>query len=213
MGIAPRTSLLALLAVLASWTTLADAANELVNPDFALATGFSGWTSHDSIQDIYTPCSGAVSCGAFAFSNDECCGQPASGSITATSPLIDFNSVIECVAVTENASYDYGAWIRLTNRPPGIEPGLPSVSATWYGSSDCSGNPIGPAALAGTESLVWTRIALPSNIAPAGAQSAAFALNIGVSGDAGVMVTAEYDSAFFGPSGSVPVGLASFSVE
>jgi len=213
MGIAPRTSLLALLGALTAWTPFADAANELVNSDFALATGFGGWTSYDSIQGTYTPCSGTVSCGAFAFSTDECCAQPASGSITATSPLFDFSSLIECVAVTENASYDYGAWIRLTNRPPGSEPGLPGVSATWYGSSDCSGTPIGAGASAGTEALVWTRIALPSNIAPAGAQSAAFALNIGVSGDAGVMVTAEYDSAFFGPSGSVPVGLASFSVE
>jgi hypothetical protein len=195
----------------ASATARAD--NLLVNPDFDLAAGLGGWTAHELADNTYTPCSGTGSCGAFLFTEDECCAQPASGSISATSPLLDFSELLECVTVAENTAYDYGAWLRLTNRPPGIEPGLPGVSVSWFASADCSGSAMSSGPQDGTESLLWTRIGIPSIVAPMGAHSAAFILAIGVSGDAGVMVTAEYDSAFFGPSGTVPVELQAFSVK
>ena len=96
---------------------------------------------------------------------------------------------------------------------PGFQPGLPYVGLVWYASTDCTGQAIGAGPSRTTQSTSWTRIAVPNTIAPSGAQSARIDLISGPTGDAGSSVGMQFDGAFFGPSGTVPVELQSFSVD
>ncbi len=202
---------------LALLTNGAAAANLLVNPDFDQSNGFSGWSVYLSgYSGPSSTCTGSSNCGVFHYvANDECCGQGSSGAIAANSPFFYQNlaAVFQCVTgISGNAAYDYGVWMRLTTAS-GPNPGLPIVFLSWYSSADCTGQSAGATAGGTTGSGTWTRIAVPGSVAPVGTQSAAFMMIAGEYGDSGTQVGMEFDSAFFGPAGTVPVELQSFSVE
>ncbi|MEO5559783.1 MAG: hypothetical protein ABIR10_08915, partial [Dokdonella sp.] len=110
-----------------------------------------------------------------------------------------------------NEAYDLGAWIRLTT-PSGFEPGLPVIGLSWYSAADCS-SPSGYSATRSAEPATWTRIAISGVVAPEGTHSARIFLMAGATGLAGTLVGMEFDSAFFGPAGTVPVELQSFTID
>lgn len=189
------------------------AANLLVNADFDQATSMAGWTwiNLDEASKIEI-CGTGTTCGSMHLSTAECCGIAASGSVASTSPLFNALALTQCVTgIVENTAYDFGAWIRLTTAS-GFEPGLPGVGIRWYASNDCSGVSLS----SNGQSVApenWSRTAVPANTAPAGSHSAQFLLSVGPSGDSGTSVGMEFDSAFFGPTGTVPVELQSFVID
>jgi hypothetical protein len=189
----------------------AGASNLLTNPDFNESDQLAGWTwAADNGQSFV--CGPGSECGNMHFSNSECCGGSASGSVASNSAFFFLEELDQCVTGIEaNTSYDFGVWIRLTSAS-GLEPGLPGVGLTWYSSSDCTGPGAGGASQF-VAPAVWTRVAMPGNIAPANSRSAKFSLYAGPTGDAGTSVGMEFDGAFFGPSGTVPVELQSFVVD
>ena len=189
------------------------AQNLLVNASFSSSSGLSGWTflTDADIQNLTTiACSGTADCGSFQFSPSECCSAPGSGSAKTSSSFFYGNVIAQCVSgVVAGSAYDFGAWMRITS-VPGVLPALPGVRVMWFSTSDCSGT--SSSNFAGPPSAPWERVGEQA-VAPLGAQSARFLLRAGQFGLQGSSVDSELDSAFFGPSGSVPVELESFSIE
>jgi hypothetical protein len=189
------------------------AANLLVNSDFDQTASMAGWTWIQVVDGGESvACGTGATCGAMHFSTAECCGVGASGSVASNSSFFDAEALAQCVTgIVENTAYDFGAWIRLTT-VPGMQPGLPGVLVRWYSSNDCSGSAL---AFNGTSvgPVSWSRTAFPMNIAPSGSHSAQFLLRAAPTGDSGTSVGMEFDSAFFGPSGTVPVELQSFAID
>lgn len=87
------------------------------------------------------------------------------------------------------------------------------VYAAWYSSVDCSGAELGYAPSGIMYSQTSTRIAVSGSVAPSPARSALFLLVASGYGDSGIPVGMEFDNAFFGPGGAVPVQLESFTIE
>ncbi|MEO7062559.1 MAG: hypothetical protein ABI082_02145 [Dokdonella sp.] len=189
-----------------------EAANLLVNPDLDQANGLSGWT-WDSNGENPIVCSSAADCGNMHYSASDCCNKLDSGAVASKSSFFYTEELTQCIPdITANTSYDLGAWMRLTT-PSGFEAGLPYMGTGWYASTDCSGDEIGRTSLSSIDSETWTRIAVSNSVAPAGTHSARFLLIAGPTGLSGTAVDMEFDSAFFGPSGTVPIELQSFSVD
>ncbi|MEP6880733.1 MAG: hypothetical protein ABI866_02005 [Dokdonella sp.] len=201
-------------------TRSASAQNLLTNAEFDSANGLSGWiwlpdatlTGPDDPGAIV--CSGASDCGRMQYSADECCTIPNSGSAKTTSSFFYREGIMQCViAIVPGSDYDFGAWMRITSTP-GFQPGLPTAQVFWYPTADCTGSAIsGNQDFALTTSSNWSRSGVSQVTAPMGTQSARFLLIAGPVGLNGSYVDMEFDSTYFGPSGSVPVKLQSFSIE
>lgn len=198
--------------LLATWLLVAchaaSAANLLQNADFAQADGLSSWLYFDSFTAQVTTCSGTSPCGSFTYvADDECCGQPSSGSALShvqTRPSMLYQCVPGIVA---NTAYDFGAWLRLVE-PLGSWIYRIQVTVTWFPSTDCSGSGSSGTRSSSISATDWTRVGVPAQIAPPGTQSAWFIIR-----DGGYTAPTEIDSVFFGPSGTVPVELQFFSVD
>jgi len=184
------------------------AANLLQNADFANAAPFANWTNYDVITPWLTPCPAAGPCGTFQNSpGDECCGEPASGSAAAQFTSLA-SDMIQCVpGIVAGTSYDFGAWMR-TIPPTKQVPSRVTVIVWWISTPDCLGDVVGSSQSAAVTTTDWTRIAVPSQVAPATTQSAAFIIR-----NTSYSQPTEVDSVFLGPSGTVPVELQSFSVD
>ncbi len=198
----------------------AAAQNLLINAEFDATNGLSGWTwlPDATLSGPGDPgtivCSGASDCGRMQYSADECCANPSSGSAKTTSSFFYREGIMQCVtAIVPDAAYDFGAWMRITSTP-GFQPGLPTAQVFWYSTADCTGSAIsGNQDFAQTVSSSWLRSGVAQVTAPTGAQSARFLLIAGPVGLIGSYVDMEFDNTYFGPSGSVPVKLQSFSIE
>ena len=196
----------------------AEAANELANATFSNASGLEGWSLW-AVGSGFTPCSAAPDCGPFHFVADECCGAGASGSVEGTSQTGTAPPTIlaQCIAVPPG-SYDYGAWIRVTNLPAGIGADkLPRVDVIWWTDANCTGTPsVAIPRPPGVDSPTWQSVGMGNIVAPGApvaTQTALIMFLVPNADDAATTVTARFDNAIFGPTGTVPVELQTFTVD
>lgn len=196
----------------------ASAQNMLVNPDFDAASTLSGWryfyvTGAGPTSPV--DCSGP-SCETFTWvADDECCGEPASGSVQSDGNLIWSNVLAQCVAgVNAGHGYDFGAWIRAPQPlQQAFVPVFARIVVQWHSTPDCS-TPISSIQSAIEPVQTWRHDIVQHVVAPSGTQSALFMLMhgpIGLSPHRNLMT--RIDRAHFAPDGTTPVTLLKFSVD
>jgi len=190
----------------------AAAENLLTNPDFDGGKGLIGWITKGG----NVTCPMNTDCGRMYASAAECCGRPDRGSASSTSALSQFDQLSQCVrGIESNTAYDASVWIQVPP-PSGLNQApKPSFSVGWYASTDCSG-PVLSSETMSARAGVWAQFSLPGIVSPAKVGSARFSLFASYHGKVNVganAVRTDFDSAFFGPSGTVPVELQSFSVD
>ncbi len=172
---------------------LAQAQNLLTNPNF------------DADLGSWTTASGATWDGTD--------GSPAAGSMLLSSTAAGRLQVYQCQLVTAGQSYDFGASVRPGGTAPGtVGDGL-YVFVLWFSDAACSVFPAQSSVfLQPASSGTWTRYAAGAQTAPAGTHSAM--LLIRLDNFAGLPnLGYRVDSAFLGPSGTVPVELQNFRVD
>jgi len=190
----------------------AAAENLLSNPDFDNSKGLLGWITKVASET----CPMNTECGHMYASAAECCGRPGSGSASSTSALSQFDQLSQCVSgIESNTSYDASVWIQLAPASGLNQAPKPSFGVTWYASADCSGPALSNATMSARAGH-WAQFSLPGIVSPGKVGSARFSLFASYRGKQNVganAVRTDFDSAFFGPSGTVPVELQSFSVD
>ena len=190
----------------------AAAQNLLNNPDFDQNKGLTGWNTKMAVGT----CPMNTDCGHMYASDSECCGRSDSGSASSTSAFSQFDELSQCVSsIQPDTAYDASVWIQVTPVPGPNQAPKPSLGVAWYASADCTG----PNLTSTTKSFkasVWKQFSLSGVMSPAKVGSARFSLFATYQGDriiGGSAVRTDFDNAFFGPSGTVPVELQSFSVD
>lgn len=180
---------LLVISMMALCATPALAQNLIENSAFN--TDFSGWTGAGS---------GWVA--------DDCCGDPASGSVM----LREFGALVSnCIEVTAGTSYDFTLWSKFD---PIIQPPESNGNAwiNWSTETTCSSwnsfDPI-PGFHLGSNAE-WQRVGA-TFVAPVGAQRVQVLLWPSVCGISCGGIT-YYDNVAFGPAGTVPVELQSFEI-
>jgi len=179
-----------ILGLVAAGTTPAMAQNLIANPTFD--TDYSGW-----------PAGGAE------WVADDCCGNPASGSIR----VVQFDRLwSNCMSVTAGNAYDLTFWTKYVGVLNLVNPnGFALV--VWMNTPTCEpvfdlspyhGVPPG-------NDAAWHHVGA-TFIAPAGAQSVAIVLGGNICGITCGGYTS-FDDVAFGPAGTVPVELQSFEID
>jgi hypothetical protein len=190
----------------------AAAENLLSNPDFDGNKGLIGWITKAGSET----CPMNTDCGRMYASTAECCGRANSGSASSTSALSQFDQLSQCVrGIEPKTSYDASVWIQLTPASGLNQAPKPSFSVAWYASTDCTG-PVLSSETMSARAGAWAQFSLPGIVSPAKVGSARFSLFASYRGKPNVgtnAVRTDFDSAFFGPTGTVPVELQSFSID
>ena len=114
--------------------------------------------------------------------------------------------------VVAGNAYDFLIMLRLSHSVPSI-PGQATISVEWLNSPACDSN-----AIASTDYPInameytnaWTRFGTRMT---APVEAAYARLSVSTSSGLSNFTTARLDDVRFGPAGSVPVGLVSFSVD
>lgn len=204
-----RTGLPLILLLLAH---AAAAENLLANPDFDRNKGLIGWNTKMAVDT----CPMNTDCGHMYASQSECCGRANSGAASSTSAFSQFDELSQCVSgIQPNTAYDASVWIQLTPSSGLDLAPKPGFGVAWYASADCSGPTLSNATTSVTAAS-WKQFSLPNIMSPAKVGSARFSLFASYQGDriiGGNAVRTDFDSAVFGPSGTVPVELQSFSID
>jgi len=181
-----------ILGLLALGAAPAMAQNLIANPTFD--TDYSGWPV-----------------GAAQWVAEDCCGNPASGSITSHQ---DETLISNCIDVTGGSSYDLTLWTKYVP----VNPSLPSPNGfayvVWMSAAACGGVAIdfpNYPDLAPGGGAAWHKVGA-TFVAPAGAQSVSIELGgyhcgLSCGGDT------YFDNVAFGPAGTVPVELQSFDID
>lgn len=144
-------------------------------------------------------------------------GSPTSGSgwLLNPSPTPYNSGALQCIntPLTDGASYDVGAWIRVPSGQTGT--GTAGLFAWFHSGAACGGSQIGTLAISPylpppTDS--WT-LRTATGVAPAGTLSVTIYLNIlKTSTDSGSF-GAYFDGVRFGLNPTTPVGAATFTVD
>ncbi|GAA0713947.1 hypothetical protein [Dokdonella soli] len=191
-----RIWLVALALAMSTGAAGVGAANLLVNPDFN--TDLGGWGTTNASQGTTT--------------FDGTAGSPAAGSVLLSGVACCTVQVSQCVPVTAGQSYDFGANLIEGPTAPGQSGDGTGVDLHWYTDAACATAYISQNVLQPAISSTWARYGQGSVVAPAGAQSVWFRIyQYNFKGLANL--TSHADHAFFGPSGTVPVELQSFSID
>lgn len=173
------------------------AANLLVNPNFD--TDANSWQLSESSQ------------GSSFF--DAATGDPAPGSVEFNGVACCTVQVSQCVAVTAGQAYDYGAELIQGPIAPAPQSGDGiGLDLHWYNDNACATQSTLIDTLTPDVSGTWTRYGHGNVVMPVGAQSVMFRIRQ-YNFAALPSLTSHADSAFFGPSGTVPVQLQSFNVD
>lgn len=142
---------------------------------------------------------------------EDCCGNPASGSIMFITVLIS-RLHSNCMPITGGSEYDFQLMLRLSHVVPGF-PGIANLTVGWFTAPDCAGLPLDSMdypidTMEYTTAWTWfgSRLAAPPDVTHAQLR---FTTSHGLSNT----TTARIDDVRFGPAGSVPVGLVSFTVD
>lgn len=134
-------------------------------------------------------------------------GTSGSGSAQASlgGPAPVPSSLRQCVPVTPNTAYVFGAWGQTNLGNPYLQ-----ILVDWYATADCSTTSLGGAiSFSGALGTTWT-------LASASANSPATALGARLSFDVYCYATTcvqSLDDAFFGPPPLTPVSLQGFDVQ
>ncbi|MGZ7032065.1 MAG: hypothetical protein ACXVIJ_08840 [Thermoanaerobaculia bacterium] len=174
------------------------AQNLLQNGNFD--TDLSGWTDITFPPPVWTP--------------DDCCANPDSGSVRLRGggtfmPIL----ASDCVAVTANSGYDVRTMVNMVPFSPGDPyPAGAALYVIWNAAPDCTGVEIDrQGILFSADPLGW-HLASAHLVAPDGTNSA-FVQLLALNGGLSSGINAYFDDVRFGPSGSVPVDLQSFTVD
>lgn len=180
-----------LLGLISTSATPALAQNLITNPTFD--TDYSGWPAGDA-----------------KWVADDCCGNPASGSVT----LQQHQSLVSnCINVTGGSSYDLTFWSKFA--PVNVSFPSPNGFASVAWLTACGGDPIGPPNTYPTiypgDAAAWHQLGA-TFVAPASAHGVSIDIggqNCGLSCGG----TTWFDNVAFGPAGTVPVELQSFEID
>lgn len=197
-----QSFLLLVVLILSSSTVLAQ--NLITNPDFTVDT--SGWnfttpgtfTRNGSLDADSSPMSG-------------------SGELANTSPLAFGSSFAgQCVSgITAGSNYDWGAMMRFDSANTQTASGRANVVVNFYDAALCGGSNVGggtTADFSSTNTDVWSQMEVLGFTAPTGSVTAWVSLFTVKTEDTGIM-TVNFDNVVFGPAGTLPVELSSFTVE
>lgn len=194
-----RRAVITLAVVLVGGATLS-AQNLVTNPDFN--TDATGWTPTSAEMSI-----------TWAALDAYGSGTSGSGLVTNSFSTAANAGVTQCIntPLTDGASYDVGAWIRVPSGQTGT--GAAGLFAWFHSGAACGGAQIGTLSVSylppPTDS--WT-LSTATGAAPAGTQSVTIYLNVNKMSDAGTL-GAYFDGVRFGPNPTTPVGAATFTAE
>ena len=181
--------------ILVAFAAPAQAANQLVNPNFSTDVVFPWLTSAWPV--VWTLAEGA--------------GAPGAAQVTATSAggSIGGGALTQCATATAGSVYDFGARFKID--PTSTQTGGGRLRVSWRGGANCTGsvvtdpNSVDPTAAAG-----WQTLAVNNVTAPAGTVSVEVELIQSING-AGTF-QAFWDDVYFGTD-PTPVELVGFTAE
>jgi hypothetical protein len=195
MGALARTVIASLLI----WTSLnARAQNLLTNGDFDNPPGnLSGWVAAGQTVPIWD-------------GSENCCGGAGSGSVflsgTSTGAQIS-----QCVPVVDTHGYDLKARVEGTTVGTNPFASFTTMAIYWFAGLGCAGSVLDLQVVSQVIPAPWTSLGFSAS-PPSGTGSASIVLSVPAA-SLSTSPQAHWDGVAFGPTGTVPVTLESFSVD